>query len=205
MKERKIILTAKFISMLFTPFYLPIVGLLALFTLSYLSLLPAMYKVMVLLIVWIFTIFLPTMLIKLYNRYQKWRPFEIGTRERRMIPYVISILCYMLCSYVMEVMHIPHFMRSIITAALTIQIACAAINIFWKISTHTAGIGGMAGALMAFAHTFAFNPVWWLCLVIMVAGMLGTSRMILRQHTLHQVVGGFVTGMLCAYGVIFLI
>ena len=199
MKERRIILTAKFISMLFAPFYLPIVGMLVLFTLSYLSLLPPLYKIMLLLQVWLFTIFLPTMLIRVYNRYQNWRPFEIGTRERRMIPYVISILCYLLCSYVMEVMHIPHFMRSIIIAALAIQITCSIINLFWKISTHTAGIGGMAGALMAFAQTFSFNPVWWLCLVIIVAGVLGTSRMILRQHTLHQVVGGFVTGLLCAF------
>lgn len=205
MKERKIILTAKLISILFTPFYLPIVGMLALFTLSYLSLLPLMYKVMVLLIVWIFTIFTPTMLIRIYNKYQEWRPLERGMRERRVIPYVISILCYMLCYYVMTVMHIPHFMRSILVAAITIQIVCAAINMWWKISTHTAGIGGMAGALTAFAQTFGFNPVWWLCLVIIMAGMLGTSRMILRQHTLHQVVGGFMTGLLCSYLVISLI
>ena len=198
MKERRIILTAKLISMLFTPFYLPIVGLLVLFTLSYLSLLPPMYKIMVLLMTWLFTIFMPTMLIRAYNRYQNWRPFEIGTRERRMIPYVISILCYLLCSYVMEVMHIPHFMRRIIIAALAIQIICSMINLFWKISTHMAGIGGMAGALMAFAQTFSFNPVWWLCLVIIVAGVLGTSRMILRQHTLHQVVGAYFTGLICA-------
>ena len=64
MKERRIILTAKLISMLFTPFYLPIVGLLVLFTLSYLSLLPPMYKIMVLLMTWLFTIFMPTMLIR---------------------------------------------------------------------------------------------------------------------------------------------
>jgi len=202
MRARKIILAAKMISMLFTPFYLPIVGMLALFTLSYLSLLPLKYKINVLLIVWIFTIFLPTMLIRAYNRYQEWHTLGTGTRERRMIPYVISILCYMLCYYVMALLHIPHFMRSILTAALAIQIVCAAANIWWKISTHTAGIGGMAGALMAFAQTFSFNPVWWLCLVIMVAGLLGTSRMILRQHTLHQVVGGFMTGVICAYGMI---
>ena len=122
MRQRKIILTAKFLSKVFTPFYLPVVGMVVLFTLSYLSLLPPLYKIMVLLTVWLFTIFLPTMLIKTYNRYQNWRPFEIGTRERRMIPYVISMLCYLLCTYVMTLLHIPHFMCSIVIAALTIQI-----------------------------------------------------------------------------------
>jgi membrane-associated phospholipid phosphatase len=38
-----------------------------------------------------------------------------------------------------------------------------------------------------------------------VAGILGTSRMILRQHTLLQVVVGFLVGIVCAItGIIFL-
>ena len=37
MKEKNIIFGARMMSMLFTPFYLPIVGLIALFTFSYMS------------------------------------------------------------------------------------------------------------------------------------------------------------------------
>ena len=64
--------------------------------------------------------------------------------------------------------------------------------------THTAAIGGVAGALFAFAEIFGFNPVWWLCVVFILAGMVGTSRMILRQHTLSQVTGGFCVGAVCS-------
>jgi membrane-associated phospholipid phosphatase len=94
----------------------------------------------------------------------------------------------------MEFLHIPHFMMAIVTAALFIQITCAMINVWWKISTHTAGIGGVAGALFVFSEVFSFNPTWWFCLVLIVAGVLGTSRMILRQHTLSQVIVGFLVG-----------
>ncbi|MBQ2130894.1 MAG: phosphatase PAP2 family protein, partial [Prevotella sp.] len=51
----------------------------------------------------------------------------------------------------------------------------------------------------AFSFKFAFNPVWWLCLVLILAGMVGTARMILRQHSLFQVVMGFLTGFFCAF------
>ena len=95
--------------------------------------------------------------------------------------------------------HIPYSIGSIVVAALMIQMVCALINIKWKISTHSAGIGGVAGALIAFAEIFAFNPVWWLCLVLLLAGLVGTSRMILRQHTLAQVVCGFFVGMVCSF------
>ena len=123
----------------------------------------------------------------------------MGIKERRMVPYIISIMSYFLCYYLMNMLHIPHFMSSILVAALAIQVVCAIINLFWKISTHTAAIGGVTGALLAFSAMFVFNPVWWLCLLIIIAGLLGTSRMILRQHTLPQVVSGFLLGIVLAY------
>lgn len=199
MNNKTIILIARVMSMLFTPFYLPLLGLAVLFFLSYLSLMPTGYKIFVLCMVYLFTILLPTMLIHFYRRYQGWSPIEQGVKERRMVPYTISILCYFVCLYLMETFHIPHFMGSILMAALFLQVLCAIINVWWKISTHTAAIGGVAGALIAFSGIFLFNPTWWFCLVMLVAGMVGTSRMILRQHTLSQVLGGFGIGLLTAY------
>ena len=197
-REKNIILTARVMSMVFTPFYLPIVGLLSLFFLSYLSLMPLGYKLQVLTLVYFFTILLPTVLIHLYRKYNGWNLIELGHKERRMVPYVISILCYFFCVYIMDMLHIPHFMGTIVSAALAIQIVCALVNVWWKISTHTSAIGGVAGALFVFGELFAFNPIWWLCLVFFLAGMLGTSRMILRQHSLAQVVAGFLVGLVCS-------
>ncbi|MDY6205658.1 MAG: hypothetical protein SPI30_02760 [Prevotella sp.] len=198
MNEKHIILAARILSIISTPFYLPLLGLLALFGFSYLNMLPFGYKLRLLLIVYAFTILLPTFLIHLYRRYQGWSHFQLGLKERRMIPYVISILCYYLCFYIMNTLHVPYFMTSILIAALLIQVVCAIINVYWKVSTHTAGIGGAAGTLQAFAFLFSFNPTWWLCFVLILAGMVGTSRVILRQHTLAQVVAGFFIGMICA-------
>ena len=204
-RDKTIILTARVVSMIFTPFYLPMVGLVALFTLSYLSQMPWPYKLQVLTMVYLFTILLPTFLIHLYRRYQGWSLIQLGHKERRMVPYVISILCYFACAYLMDYLHIPHFMSNIVTAALFIQIICALVNVWWKVSTHTAAIGGVAGALFVFGEYFSFNPVWWLCLVLVIAGILGTSRMILRQHTLLQVVVGFFIGLICSIlGLVFL-
>lgn len=199
MKEKEIIFTAKVLSVLFTPFYLPILGLLILFIFSYLSLLPLTYKQFLLLMFYLFTVFLPTALIRFYRRYQGWTLIELGSRERRAIPYVISIFSYLLCYYIMAATHVPHFMGSILIAALVIQVACAIINLFIKISTHTAAIGGVTGALLAFSVIFSFNPVWWLCIVLLLAGMVGTSRMILRQHSLRQVVLGYLAGVACSF------
>ncbi len=197
-RTRSIIIAARVISAVFTPFCLPVVGLLVLFLFTYLSIMPWSYKAVVLGIVLFFTILLPTALIRLYRHYHGWTPIQLGQRERRAVPYVISICCYLACNYFMVMMHIPYFMRSIITIALLVQVVCALLNNWWKISTHTAAIGAFASSLLVFAGIFGINPIWWFSTIIILAGILGTSRMLLRQHTLGQVVGGFLVGFACA-------
>ncbi len=202
MTEKNIILLSRAVSMVFTPFYLPLVEMIILFFFTYMSELNLGYRLSILGMVYLFTILLPTFLIRLYRKHQGWNLFELGKQERRMVPYIISILCYSACFYVMSVRNVASFMGRIVIAALVIQVLCAVINVWWKISTHTAAIGGVVGALMAFSVLFYFNPVWWLCLVFFVAGLVGTSRMILLQHSLLQVVSGFGVGLVSAFLII---
>ncbi len=198
-RDKGLIITAKIISMIFTPFYLPLVGIALLFTFSYMNMLPMGYKLLVVTIVYFLTIFIPTFFIRLYRRQRGWTMQQLGQKRRRIVPYAISMVCYLTCIWLMYYYNIYHFIVIIVIAALLIQAVALLINIWWKISTHTAAIGGVVGALMAFAELFRFNPVWWLCLAILVSGVLGTARIILRQHSLSQVVGGFLVGAVCAF------
>lgn len=202
MKEKNIIFTARIMSMIFTPFYLPIVGLIALFIFSYMSLLPMIYKLVMLAMVYLLTVVAPSLLIHLYRLCQGWTSHELGRKERRLVPYIISIVCYFACFFWMEYRNTPRVISIIVVVALTIQMVCALINIWWKISTHTAAIGGVAGGLISYSIAFSFNPLWWLCFVLILAGAVGTARMILRQHSLSQVIGGFLVGAACAILVI---
>ncbi|MCR5679657.1 MAG: hypothetical protein K6G08_05550 [Prevotella sp.] len=197
-REKGIIIAARVISIVFTPFYLPLVGQIALFSFSYMNQMPKEFKLQVLLLTYLFTILIPTMLIYLYRKLMGWTLRDLSRKHRRIVPYAISIASYLTCVHLMYTYHIFHFIVIIIIAALVVQAACVLINIFWKISTHTAAVGGVAGGLLAFAELFMFNPVMWLCLVLIVAGVLGSARIILRQHTLGQVVAGFIVGFFCS-------
>ncbi len=145
--------------MIFTPFYLPLIGIALLFTFSYMNMLPLGYKLLVVTIVYLLTIFFPTFLIYLYRRFQGWSLVELGQKRRRVVAYAISMACYVACIWLMFSYHIYHFIIIIVIAALLIQAVSLLINIWWKISTHTAAIGGVAGALMAFAELFRFNAL----------------------------------------------
>jgi membrane-associated phospholipid phosphatase len=116
-----------------------------------------------------------------------------------MIPYIISIFCYFTGYYILNLMNTPDFISIILVVAIIIQVLCVAVNHWWKVSIHNAAIGGVTGMVIGFSFILGFDPTKWLCILLVIAGMVGTSRMILRQHTLSQVVCGYVIGLLAGF------
>lgn len=200
--EKKIIIAARTLSLVFNPFYLPIVGLVLMFWFTYLNLLPLSYKLTVIALVYLFTILFPTLLIRAYRNYHGWKLFELGQRERRMVPYIISIISYFTCCYIMNFSRIPHFISTVLVIAIMLQTICAFVNVWWKVSTHSAGMGAMTGSLIVFSYVFGFYLLWWLCLALVISGLVGSSRMILRQHSLSQVLVGYALGLVISIFII---
>lgn len=198
------IVLARILSTVFRPIYYPTVGIIILLTTTYLVLLPWSFRLTILALVYLFTVAIPTGATYVWRRIRKWKRHELRHQHKRWAPYIIYFVCYILCIQVMTALRLPRFMVSAIAASALIQAACILINTKWKISTHAAGSGGVIGALMAYSLIFPFNPVWWLCLAILVSGLVMTSRMLLRQHTLWQVLGGTAVGIVCGYyGILF--
>lgn len=190
---------ARTVSILFRPYYLPLVGFVALFTFTYLSVLPLLYKLSLLGVIYLFTVLQPRFFTWVYRKLNGWAPHQLHIRENRLVPYAIFILSYVVCYILMWRTHMPGYMRGIVLSALMLQAVCVVVNHWWKISVHSAGAGGVIGALVAYSFLFMFNPVWWLCFLIILSGIVGTARMVLRQHSLAQVVVGTLVGCVCGF------
>lgn len=189
--EKKLVLLAQIVSIISTPFYLPLVALILLFIFIFNNY-DWSVKANIICIVYLLTILLPTVLIYYYRKFAKQEKY---VKESRMIPYIISIGCYFGCFYLLNFWRVPYCFTSIIILALLIQLACAFVNIWWKISTHMAGIGAFTGGLIVFSIKFSYNALFWLCIALLIAGVVGTSRMILRQHKLSQIYIGYLLGL----------
>jgi membrane-associated phospholipid phosphatase len=198
MKNKLLIRIAKVMSTLFMPLYAPMWVFIGLFLFTYLRLLPWGYKIFIISIVYVFTVFMPTVGITLFRLFKKWTHLELSHREHRHMPYVVALLSYTACLVIMTRINAAMFFSGVVMAALVSQIICVIINVWWKVSTHMVGIGGLVGALNAFSILFFYNPVWPFCVLLLLSGVLGTSRIILRQHSLAQVLTGFGIGYVCA-------
>lgn len=196
--DRTLIRIARIISGIFTPFSIPFLAFLILFLFSYLSIMPLQYKLIVLGIVYCFTILTPTITIFLFRKINGFASHELSDRKKRYIPILLTLISYVFCLLMMNKLNIPWYMTGIILASLILLMICIIVNLKWKLSEHMAGIGGIIGGLISFSALFSYNPVWWLCLFILIAGVLGSARIILRHHTLGEVLFGFLAGFLCA-------
>lgn len=196
--DRSLIRTARVISAIFTPFSIPFLAFLILFLFSYLRIMPIQYKLIVLGVVYCFTILMPTLTIFLFRKINGFSPEDLGERKRRFMPFLLTITSYVFCLVMMHRLNIPWYMTSIILAALIMMVICIVVNLKWKLSEHMAGVGAIVGGLVSFSALFGYNPVWWLCLFILIAGVLGTARIILQHHTLGEVLVGFAVGLICS-------
>ena len=198
MTNRYLILTAQVISLILSPFYLPVVAFIVLIFFSYLSYTSWTYNLRLIGMVYLFTVLLPILAIYAYRKINGWTRHQLGKRERRIVPYILSISSYTALLYLMDHMRMPRFMLGIVAGALAIQIVCAVVNPWLKVSTHAAASGGVIGAVMAFSLILNFDPTNALCLSIFISGLVCTARMILRQHTLTELGVGVLIGIVCA-------
>ena len=196
--DRTLIRTARVISAVFTPFSIPFLAFLILFLFSYLRIMPIQYKLIVLGVVYCFTILMPTLTIFLFRKINGFSPEDLGERKRRFMPFLLTITSYVFCLVMMHRLNIPWYMTGIILAALIMMVICIIVNLKWKLSEHMAGVGAIVGGLVSFSALFGYNPIGWLCLFILIAGVLGTARIILQHHTLGEVLVGFVVGLICS-------
>lgn len=196
--DRSLIRTARVISAIFTPFSIPFLAFLILFLFSYLRIMSIQYKLIVLGVVYCFTILMPTLTIFLFRKINGFSPEDLGERKRRFMPFLLTITSYVFCLVMMHRLNIPWYMTGIILAALIMMVICIVVNLKWKLSEHMAGVGAIVGGLVSFSALFGYNPVWWLCLFILIAGVLGTARIILQHHTLGEVLVGFAVGLICS-------
>ena len=201
--DRTLLRVARIVSAIFTPFSIPFLAFLIIFLFSYLRIMPIKYKLIVLGIVYCFTILMPTITIFLFRKINGFARGELSERKKRYVPIFLTILSYVFCLLMMRELNIPWYMTGIILAASVVAIICILVNLKWKLSEHMAGIGGIVGGLLSFSAFFGYNPVMWLCVFLLIAGVLGSARIILGHHTLGEVLCGFMVGFICAVWVLY--
>jgi membrane-associated phospholipid phosphatase len=69
------------------------------------------------------------------------------------------------------------------------------INIWWKVSIHTASMGGITGIFIAIAIRYELELLFLIGMMLFISGLVGFARLKLDAHKPSQVYVGFLVGM----------
>jgi len=187
---------ARITSLVFHPLLIPTLGFLLLFNSGfYFSILPWNVERYMLLVVFISTGVLPAVSIAILAL----KPgFDVRMEKStdRILPLMFSSVFYYMGYLILKKLPVFPIYNFFLIASILVQIVLLIVSIKWKISAHAAAIGGLIGGFFSLSFRLQENPVYILIFLILAAGMVGSSRLILNKHTSWQVYAGFLVGFL---------
>lgn len=188
-------------SVILSPMFMPTYGMIIAFQLSTYQMVFTLEKIKVIAAIAMLTCIIPAVLFIEMKRFGIITDVYLNLRRERFFPYVIIMICYVVSALYLFNINAPGWMWMFMFGAGIASVISMIVNFFWKISGHMAGIGGLIGLLCKINSygdaVFELMPI--ICVLIIAAGILGTSRIAMERHTLWQVIAGVMNGFLCVY------
>lgn len=165
---------------------------------------------LILLLVFLYTFFIPAVSFLVMYFLGMISDLNVPEKEERIGPYLITGILYMWVYYnFAQKGELPPAYVSFMLGTVIALFLAFLLNIFSKISAHTVGMGGLIGMLVITLLWFSYGSftvdinlygtveVRMLHLLIggvLIAGAVGTSRMLLKAHEPNEIYGGYLVG-----------
>lgn len=189
---------AKVVSYVFHPVFMPLAMTFVLMKLSPSSFLGFDDKRLTLVLISIGgqTIFFPLFVVLLLKLLGFVDSIFLRTQKERIIPLIGTIIFYWWASRVAIGNNYPELLQILLRGTYWGVIVLFMVNIFLKMSMHTMAAGGMLGILTVLLIMSSVQMVVPLFVAIIIAGAIGTARMLLGAHNAPQIFLGYVLGIL---------
>jgi len=198
----------KFISYFFHPINFPIVG-----TILYFLLIPEyIFKPqehLIITVILIGTYIFPLFLLLLLKRFKMIDSYHMVTIEERKFPTLLFIsICYILGNWLFKSTVVDILSLFYFGYGLLLIFSYAFLYLKIKISLHTSAIGGLIGFLIYFSYHYKINLIILLSVFFLLSGLIATSRLRLKAHTIREVFLGYIIGIFSqfiVYGIYYII
>ena len=187
---------SRFMSGIFSPLLTPSYGVFLALWVSILCYQQLGTRLVVMLMIFGITCVIPMIAIGLLHNFKLIEDRSLDERKERHLPYIIAILCHTAATIYLVNVHAPSWLVAFMGGVILTCTISLFVNIWWKISAHCAGTGGLL-ALLFFLHSEgleAFDLFWLICIAIIICGVVGSARIYEERHTFWQVAAGFING-----------
>jgi len=157
------------------------------------------------------TITLPAIAVVMMKMLGWIKTFRMETHHERIGPYIVAGIMYLSLYLHVSKAEFPTSLRVATLGVLIVLWVCFFLNNFIKVSAHAAGMGGLVAIVALTKLKFGYEEAqigipggvnlvlsidYLLYGVIILAGFVCTSRLILKAHEPKEVYLGFIIGIL---------
>lgn len=191
-------LFARICSTIFHPLIMATVGIFLSLYFSYMRMLGTQYIINISFMIVLLTIAIPSAGVLLLYKTKHIKSIGLVNRTERTLPYLLFFVCYVAGTIFLwfsnlRGMQLGFFIGGLLAIAIDLL-----VNRRWKISVHMTAIGCLTGLIFVMSYMQYIMYTEYIpylqVIAVISSGALGTSRILLRRHTIGQVCCGFING-----------
>ena len=145
-------------------------------------------------IIALFTLVIPVIIMLLLIKINKITSLEMSNHKERPLPLMISA-SLMIIGYIaiLPILTFSSFLKGELVGTAIIILIASIISRYWKISLHMLAIGGVLGVLIGI-NILITNVTQVIIPLLLIASILGISRIEEKAHNYTQIYIGFLIG-----------
>ena len=189
----------KFISTILHPIVLPTLGVFLYFVFVSQSF-DKRLQLIVLGLVFALTYVVPVLLLLFLRNFGFIKDFQVSTIKERRFPVIFMILLlYFLGNTIIQIPTIRNL--GILFYGTSLSLICIYIlfSVKLKSSLHLVSMGNMIGFFLIMTNINSLSMLPIIILLILLSGILASSRLYLKAHTPVELLIGFFLGIVCQF------
>jgi hypothetical protein len=145
----------------------------------------------------LFTLFFPAVSLFLAWRLKLIKSLSLENRQDRLVGFIVTMFFYFWASYVFRNLpDIPSVASRFVLGTFLAVCGAWMCTIFYKVSLHAVAMGGMVCFFILFGYEDPYVSGLYLVLVILICGVVCSSRLILGAHNRFEMITGFFVGIM---------
>lgn len=154
-----------------------------------------------LLLIFLNTFIAPAVIVYYFHKFGLISSLHVEDLRERRLPYLVCAVIYAISTYLFgwklqPISELAPQISFILGSAAVSLIFVAFVSLFWKISAHATGLGGISGMLAALSMRFDESSLFVpLLITLIIGGFLMSARLRLNAHTPAQILAGILGGL----------
>lgn len=166
-------------------------------------------RLSLLVLIFVGTFAVPSLLIFYLFRSGYVRSLHLSDLADRRLPYFLTALIYTFMTYLfafqMQLVSTIAPEIAIMLGSIAVSILFVGlISLYWQISAHGVGIGGVLGGIGGLMGRFGLTDLFLPLLgLVLLTGFVASARLKLNAHTPAEIGAGLLLGLLVSLGAVF--